>query len=275
MASYGSLRNLSDQACLVGVGQTDYSKASGRSVTKLALQAARAAIADAGLRPPDIDAILPYVPGPTADEMAAQLGIGDLRYSSMIKMGGATPVANLLAAALLIHSGVARNVLMFCARNGRSGTRVDQRMHVMPAQGFRRDFEQPYGFSVPGQWYAMIARRQMIERGTSRESAADFAVAVRKHANLNPNAMMAGTPMTRDDYFASRPVYDPSCCSTAAWKPMARAPMWSHRPSVPAICRTSGIPRRRRASQTDLFGRSMQPPGHAGHRSGQSRAARF
>src|SRR5262245_3462775 len=57
------LRDLSDRACIVGVGQTDYSKASGRSVQTLALQAARAAIADAGLKPADIDAILPYVLG--------------------------------------------------------------------------------------------------------------------------------------------------------------------------------------------------------------------
>lgn len=209
-------RGISDKACIVGVGQTDYSKASGRSVQTLALQAARAAIADAGLKPPDIDAILPYVLGPGADEMAAQLGISDLRYSSIIKMGGATFVANLETAALLIHSGIARNVLVFCARNGRSGTRVAGRVVTIPAQGFRRDFENPYGWSVPGQWYAMIARRHMIEFGTTREDAGHFAVAVRKHANLNPNAMMRGVTMSMDDYMNSRPMYDPfhllDCC---------------------------------------------------------------
>ena len=168
------LRELSDRACIVGVGQTDYSKASGRSVQMLALQAARAAIADAGLKPSDIDAILPYVLGPTSDEMAAQLGIADLRYSSIIKMGGATFVACLETAALLIHSGIARNVLVFCARNGRSGTRVTGRVNTIPGQSFRRDFESPYGFSVPGQWYAMIARRHMIEFGTSADGRRIF-----------------------------------------------------------------------------------------------------
>ena len=54
---------LRDRACITGVGQTDYSKQSGRSVQVLALQAARAAIADAGLKPNEIDAILPYVLG--------------------------------------------------------------------------------------------------------------------------------------------------------------------------------------------------------------------
>jgi acetyl-CoA acetyltransferase len=210
------LRDLSDRACIVGVGQTDYSKASGRSVQTLALQAARAAIADAGLKPADIDAILPYVLGPTADEMASQLGISELRYSSIIKMGGATFVACLETAALLIRSGIARNVLVFCARNGRSGTRVTGRVNTIPGQSFRRDFESPYGFSVPGQWYAMIARRHMIEFGTTREDAGHFAVAVRKHANLNPNAMMRDATMTMDDYMSSKPIFEPfhllDCC---------------------------------------------------------------
>jgi acetyl-CoA acetyltransferase len=210
------LRELSDRACIVGIGQTDYSKASGRSVEMLALQAARAAIADAGLKPNQIDAILPYILGPTADEVAAQLGIANLRYSSIIKMGGATFVACLETAALLIHNRIAENVLVFCARNGRSGTRVTGRVSTIPGQSFRRDFENPYGFSVPGQWYAMIARRHMIEFGTTRQDAGHFAVAMRRHANLNPNAMMRDVPMSMDDYLKSKPVYDPfhllDCC---------------------------------------------------------------
>jgi acetyl-CoA acetyltransferase len=173
-------------------------------------------VADAGLKPSDIDAILPYVLGPTSDEMASQLGISDLRYSSIIKMGGATFVACLETAALLIHNNIARNVLVFCARNGRSGTRVAGRVSTIPGQSFRRDFESPYGFSVPGQWYAMIARRHMIEFGTTRQDAGHFAVAMRRHANLNPNAMMRDVPMSMDDYMSSKPVYDPfhllDCC---------------------------------------------------------------
>ena len=70
-------RDLCDRACIVGVGQTDYSKASGRSVQALALQAARAGHRRRWAQPPDIDAILPYVLGPTSDEMASQLGISN------------------------------------------------------------------------------------------------------------------------------------------------------------------------------------------------------
>jgi acetyl-CoA acetyltransferase len=255
-----TLRELSDRACIVGVGQTDYSKASGRSVQKLALQAAKAAIDDAGLKPNDIDAILPYVLGPTSDEIASQLGISDLSYSSIIKMGGATFVACLETAALLIHNKIARNVLVFCSRNGRSGTRVTGRVNTIPGQHFRRDFESPYGFSVPGQWYAMLAQRHMIEFGTTREDAGHFAVAMRKHANLNPNAMMRDVKMTMDDYMNSKPIYEPfhllDCClesdGAGAYVVSAadRARDMPHRPVF-----ISGVSQAKPASSDYLFGR--------------------
>lgn len=254
------LRELSDKACIVGIGQTDYSKASGRSVQTLALQAARAAIADAGLKPHDIDAILPYILGPTADEIASQLGISDLRYSSIIKMGGATFVACLETAALLIHNGIARNVLVFCARNGRSGTRVTGRVNTIPGQSFRRDFESPYGFSVPGQWYAVLARRHMIEFGTTREDAGRFAVAMRKHANLNPAAMMRDVPMTMDDYMNSKPIFEPfhllDCClesDGAGAYIVSAAEQAKDMPQKPVFI--SGVAQAKPTGSDDLFNR--------------------
>jgi acetyl-CoA acetyltransferase len=56
----------------------------------------------------------------------------------------------------------------------------------------------------------------MIEFGTTREDAGHFALAMRKHANLNPNAMMRDVKMTMDDYMNSKPIFDPfhllDCC---------------------------------------------------------------
>ena len=270
------LRELSDKACIVGVGQTDYSKESVRSVLTLGVQAARAAVADAGLKPGDIDAILPYVLGPTADEMAAQLGISELRYSSIIKMGGASTVACLETAALLIHSGIARNVLVLCARNGRSGTRITGRTNIISGHAFRRDFENPYGFSVPGQWYAMIARRHMVEYGTSREDAGHFALAVRNHANLNPNAMMHDRPMTMDDYMDSGPVFDPfhlfDCCLETDG---AGAYVVSAADRAKDYAASSCLHQRRGAGQAGVFGRSLQPARHVRDRPHPRRAARL
>ena len=46
------------QAAIVGVGQTEFSKQSGRSELQLACEAVRAAIADAGLQPADVDGLV-------------------------------------------------------------------------------------------------------------------------------------------------------------------------------------------------------------------------
>ena len=42
----------------------------------------------------------------------------------------------------------------------------------------------------------------MLEYGTTQEQLG--AIAMRKHAQLNPNAVMRGIPMTMDDYMKSR-----------------------------------------------------------------------
>ena len=48
-------------AAITGTGATAYTKASGRSVLSLADEAARAAIADAGLAPADVDGIASFM----------------------------------------------------------------------------------------------------------------------------------------------------------------------------------------------------------------------
>ena len=47
-----------DRCAIVGIGETDYSRNSGRSDLTLATEAALAAVADAGLRPDEIDGVV-------------------------------------------------------------------------------------------------------------------------------------------------------------------------------------------------------------------------
>jgi acetyl-CoA acetyltransferase len=81
---------------------------------------------------------------------------------------------------------------------------------------FHRDFENPYGVFVPAQWYAFIARRHMYEYGTTSRQFGAVAVAMRKYAQLNDNAIMRGKPMTIDEHQNSSMVVDPlrllDCC---------------------------------------------------------------
>ena len=71
------MTGLSGRAALVGIAETDYLRGSEHSPLELMLQASRAAIADAGLRAGDIDAILPPPGFTTAEELATHLGIGE------------------------------------------------------------------------------------------------------------------------------------------------------------------------------------------------------
>ena len=84
---------MKDQACIVGIGETKYTRGtgSGLSLLGLQLQAAVHAIADAGLTNQQIDGLMPFPGLGTAEEFAANLGIETLRYAATINMGGAPP----------------------------------------------------------------------------------------------------------------------------------------------------------------------------------------
>jgi acetyl-CoA acetyltransferase len=87
---------------------------------------------------------------------------------------------------------------------------------ALPGQAIARDYYIPHGLTAPPQWYSLMARRHMYEFGTKAEHLGAIAVAMRKHAQLNPNAVMRGKSMTLDDYLASPMITAPyrlfDCC---------------------------------------------------------------
>src|SRR5258708_3926193 len=80
---------LKDQAAIAGIGATEFSKSSGRSEMRLAVEACAAAIADAGLRPEDVDGMVTFSQDTNPEiEVARNLGIGELKFFSRIHHGG-------------------------------------------------------------------------------------------------------------------------------------------------------------------------------------------
>lgn len=211
-----------DDACIIGIGQTAYVRrpGSGMSQLGLQLQAAARAIEDAGLTGRQIDGILPFPNLGHAESFAANLGCENLRFQSIVWMGGAAPVASLRVAAAAVQQGLADHVLLPAGWNGYSGARVRETVaddaSSLPGGAIARDFYLPFGFTAPPQWYSVMARRHMHEFGTRAEQLGCIAVAMRNHAQRNPDAVMYGRPMTLEAYLASPMLADPyrlfDCC---------------------------------------------------------------
>jgi acetyl-CoA acetyltransferase len=201
--------SLHRQGVISGIGETAYSKNSGKSVLALHLEASLAAIRDAGLSPRDIDGIIPYpATGVVAEDLATNFGIPDLRFSAATPLGGASPLAAVQCAVAAVATGICRHVLIPIARNGSSGGRISSRLREAPQFRTVAEFELPVGAFAPAQLYAPMARRHMELFGTSSLQFAEIAVTTRQHAILNGNAMMS-TPLTVEQHQASRMIADP------------------------------------------------------------------
>ena len=206
-----------DRCAIVGVGETDYSRRSGRSVLTLMTQAALAAIDDAGLAPADIDGIVRCdMDTVLHNDLAHSLGIRDLTYWSEVGPGGVAPCAMVGQAVGAILSGQASTVLVVRGLNGRSGRRFGlaaggghEHEQRVGGSGSYDEFFAPYGMLTPGQIFGMMARRHMLDFGTTPDQLAHIALTCRARANANPRAQMHDRPLTLADCLSARVIAAP------------------------------------------------------------------
>ena len=202
--------------CVRGVGETAYTRRSGRSVPDLATEASRAALADAGLDAARVDGVIPLGGSVFTEDLTAGLGLPGQVFDASPAPGGNAAVSALRLAESVIGSGTASCVLIVLARNGSSGARIGARARLLPGQQFRTQLEHPHGWSLPAQWYAMICRRHMAEYGTSKDQLAAVALSAYRYAQANPRAMRYGRPLTPRQYHEAGMIADPyqryDCC---------------------------------------------------------------
>ena len=215
--------NWAGRQAIVGVAETDYVRGTEEAPLAMMLRASLEALGEAGLEPSHVDGIIPPPGYASAEEIASHLGVEDLRYSTTVHMGGASPIAALQSAAMAIACGVASVVLVTVGWNGfsafrpKAGVKQPRRQRDPGSYvGVTPDFYVPYGVRAPAQLYALYLTRYREIYGVPEEAAAAVALACRRHAQLNPKALMRERPLTLEDYFASPFVAEPlrklDCC---------------------------------------------------------------
>jgi acetyl-CoA acetyltransferase len=212
---------ISGKAAIAGIGATEFSKDSGRSELRLAAEAATAALADAGLSPPDVDGLVTFTMDPVAEiALARELGTGDLRFFSQVGYGGGAACGTVQQAAMAVATGIAGAVICYRALNERSGHRFGQVSRAATAAptsaGVDNSWHYPMGLSTPAATVAMIARRYMHDYGATSEDFGRVTVADRRHAATNPKAWFYQRPVTLAEHQASRWIVEPlrllDCC---------------------------------------------------------------
>jgi acetyl-CoA acetyltransferase len=200
-----------NNAAIVGVGFTEYSLNSKRSVLSLAIEACQKAIEDAGINQQDIDGILEFNVGDSvpSESVATGLGLSEVNYSLDWYAGGFAPAALVANARMAVNTGLSKAVLIYRAMNGRSGFRLGG---SSGGDAFRPklagQYRVPYGWLTFGQNWAMWCRRHMELYGTTSEHLAAIAISQRANAVLNDRAVQR-KPLTLDEYMSSRVIVEP------------------------------------------------------------------
>ncbi len=206
--------DLKDKAAVCGVGHSPYGRRLNRSQIDLAGEAIRNALDDAGLGRDDLDGLIVSFGTPVgadADTLAYALGL-KLRAYNQTWAHGRFTASCIQWAAMMVSAGLVQTVACLASLSF-SGFRRPMMGGTGDAEGGREagggHGEDPvFGMTSPGAGAALVARKYFDRFGATSRDLAAVAVAFRKHASLNPAAMMR-EPITVDDHQNSRFVCEP------------------------------------------------------------------
>ncbi|SDC47228.1 Acetyl-CoA acetyltransferase [Variovorax sp. CF079] len=198
------------RTAIVGTATFGCGASPGYSAMELAHQASVLALAQAGLKPSDVDGLFVVVMDDSLSGLtfAETLGIHP-RFLDNNRTGGSSFQVHAMLAALALDAGLCDVALIAYGSNQRSSTgKLLQSSRPSP-------WESPYKPLRPISSYALAAARHMHQYGTTKEQLGAVAVAARQWAALNPEAYVR-EPLTMDDYLKARLVADPfgvrDCC---------------------------------------------------------------
>ncbi|HEU4360680.1 MAG TPA: thiolase family protein [Mycobacterium sp.] len=206
------MRYFEKDAILSGVGISRIGRRTGIPGRELTLEAVRAAIDDAGLRPDQVDGIATLGDTPLA-EVAAALGVDAADCGSGFDTGGL--LSPVMSACRAVAERRARHVLVYRTVQMIGGT-VDAGQGapaggppaaLVAAMGGVAELLAAHAYSA-ANWLALTCRRHMQLYGTTKEQLGWLAINARRNAALNPLAVHQD-PMSMDDYLAARLISTP------------------------------------------------------------------
>ena len=203
--------NTSQIAAVAGVGHTDWVEDYRRvrngekpyDSYGYAALAFKRALEDAGITRDDVDGL---IVGPTTayERMGEILNI-DPRWG-----GQADAVQAVFQAVMAIKSGMAEVVALVYGNDQRSAAVQYGGPQAMGGGSFLSYvYHSPWGLTSQGALYALMFQRYKELRGVTDRDLGQVAVGQRQWANLNPNAIMRGKPLSLDDYLAVKYIAEP------------------------------------------------------------------
>lgn len=212
--------DVSGQVAICGVGESDHTKASGRSTTAIVAQAVERALDDAGLAPSDVDGIM-RIPLPEQFDAAAfheHFGTDHEIWESRAGGGMRWAATAPYDAAQALREGKATYILntFGVAWATQRGQMVGGPGESHAQERFKQNVEIPMGWFPQPVYFATVARRHMHEFGTTQEQLGSVAVTCRRHANLTPAAVMHDKPLSMEAYLGAPTIVAPfrkeDCC---------------------------------------------------------------
>lgn len=202
--------SLRGKVAVIGIGLSAVGKVPGRSPLSLAAEAARNALADAGIAKSEVDGVLsshafasPFHRFSVA--FSEYFGIRPT-FSNTLQVSGATAATMFGIGAAAVHGGLAKVVLLVAADSLMTGLTPDLALRSL-TESRDQQYEMPFGIPVANT-FAMTAHRHMKEFGTTSEQLAEVAVVHRRHAARTPGAQQTA-PITVADVLNSPMVTTP------------------------------------------------------------------
>src|SRR5580693_1469164 len=208
------------QPAIAGLGLTAQGKVYGKTAAQFAAEAVRLAVADAGLSLRDLDGLLVStgLSSSVSIDLQGALGLTDLRLLTFMQGYGSTAAQMVQYAAMAAQSGTADTIAVVWADDPLKEKTRTSAAYTAARSAPRgwRGITASNGINSANTMYALAARRHMKKYGTTQDHFGHIAVAQRAWAQRNPVAQFYGTPLTLEEYHASRYIAEPfhlyDCC---------------------------------------------------------------